>query len=327
MRALNLKAGCMLLAATLLVSCAPGYDPSTGLGKNAVIDAVNIALSNNECSKAIELIDPVYESAYTDNRVRMVRAAAYACKANFNFFTLVGDMQSNIDKLVTNEVWQLITQWFPATTAATDRVVEGAEGSTDALLSALQPGQVLVPAALFKTDTYNPRSGNFSDRTGDANTYLAFISMATIGGYHNRYGNPDPTTFKKQKILPWNTATATDMTTYGCGYASALVNFADSLEGAESSVSGVLGDAISKMKTAIQTLVYNACDAGCRGLGSGSAGSVPSGCQPSNITCSGCPTALRDRTACKATITDPASCAAAGIVDVMNVSQFGWQGP
>ena len=255
------------LSLLLLGACSSALDGSSALSKQAVIDAVNIALSENDCSKAIGIIEPVFNSANVDNKIRLARASAYACAANFNFFKLVGILEANTAKLQTNEIWNVMTQSFPSDPANVyDRVVEGAAGATDALLASIRPNTVLLTNYLFNSGGPNPESGNYADRTDESNVYLTFLSMASIGGYHNRFGSPDSTSFKKGNDLPWTTATTAGMDTSGCGYASAVVNFADALGGIQNAATGSLATSLDKVRQVFQTLIYGACNAGCLGV-------------------------------------------------------------
>lgn len=324
------------LAGFALVSCSVALDGSSELSKQAVIDSVNIALSERDCNKAIGIVEPVYNSPNVDNRIRLVRAAAYACAANLNFFELIAKLQANTAKLPSNQVWNVFTEAFPSDpTDPYDRVIEGAEGATDALLASLRPNSVLLSNYLFNLASPNPSSGQYTDRTDDSNVFLTFVSMATIGGYHSRFGNPNPVTFNKRNILPWNTATALDMDTDGCGYASSLVNFADALGGIQKATTGSLATTLESMRSIFQGLIYGACDVGCHAGAVGIevdgvtpvAGWVPSECTVAGGSCAGCPPTLRNRTSCLKRNSDINSCAAAGIVNFMNKHSLGWAGP
>ena len=77
----------------LATACgAPAMDASTDIGKQAILDQVNQDLSIQDCSDALALIKPVYNSANTDNDVRMAMAESYACAAGFNLFDTVNNL-------------------------------------------------------------------------------------------------------------------------------------------------------------------------------------------------------------------------------------------
>ncbi len=322
------------MAVVGLLGCGrPAMDPATKQGKAAILDEVSLLLTNNECEKAIKIIDPVYNSSLSDNEVRLARASAYACAAGFNFFSFLATLQNNKELVASPVLWQILTREFPSTlTDPLDRRVEAAEGSIDALLASIREYGVIAPLYLFNTNTFNPQTQLWSDRTGDSNIYLTFLSMAAIGSYQHRYGSPNTTNYKKGANLPWTTANATDMDTIGCGYASALVNFADALGGFEEATSGEVAKTIGSVKTLFQQVIYGACEIGCmNSVGVDVDGSVIaswnlSGCT-ANVHCASCPYALRDRTSCTGTVSNVSSCAAAGLVNFMNTHTLGWQGP
>lgn len=305
----------VLALAMVLSGCgSANYDPASSLGKQAILDAVALQLSQQNCSGAIAQLKPVYNSADTDNRVRLMMASAYGCSAHINLFQFIGDLATNSGSLATGGFWAFLATEFPSTIA--DRVPESAQLAQDALQSVLDPGGVILTNNMFNVKTFNPAAYNIQDRLNDANAYLFFVTMAAIGGIENRYGNPYPNG-KKGNNLPWSTPASLDPTTNqgadGCAYASAIVNFADSLGALASTTSGTLQTTISSLKTTFQSGIYTACDQGCTIL-----------CGLSS--CPKCPTALRDRTSCTGLATDASSCAAAGIATFVNTTPVvGWQ--
>ncbi len=322
----------MGLSIAAFTGCGASSDATTL--RRAAIDSANLSLSQLKCGDAIRAIDPIYNSESTDNEVRLVRASAYACSSGMNFFQLLDDLSKNTSKLASAEIWQLFTQLFPSDLSdAQDRVVEGAQGATDALLASIRNDAVITNSTIFDAESFNPKSMSYDDRTADSNIYLTFVSMAAIGGYNNRYGDPDPTTFKKGNPLPWVTASATDMATDGCGYASSVVNFADALGGLADAAQGELATKLITMRDTFQALIYSACQAGCTNTigkdlnGADVAGWLPSGCTVTNGSCARCPLTLRDRSTCTGRTSNIESCAAAGIINFMNTHPLGWQGP
>jgi hypothetical protein len=280
----------LLGVASLMASgCGRGsLDPSTARGKRAILDEAALLLSEERCEEAIELIKPVYNSLYTDNDIRMMMASTYGCSANLNFFSLIGEVGTQSATIIAGGLWSFMAEQFPSTDA--DRVPEAGQLAQDALQAVISPSAVVLSNGLFNTDTFNPGAYSVDDRLLNATAYLFFTSMATMGGLENRNGNP----------LPWTDPTLVDED--GCAYASAVVNFADSLTGLETVTQGQLKTAISGMKSAFQTLIYANCDYGCTTI-CGIAGGCPT-----------CPKELRNRTSCTSVATDPASCAAAGII-------------
>jgi hypothetical protein len=193
----------------------------------------------------------------------------------------------------------------------------------DALQSVLIPGQVIVPAYETNATTFNPGSTLVSDRTTDSNFYLFFMTLAAIGGLENRYGAPDAS-YNKTQNLPWTTAAT--VTDDGCEFASAIVNMVDALEASISNMTGGLATGAQNIETAFSATINLACHYGCTNTVPPIAGWQASGCTVTT-DCSTCPLSLRDRTQCvfNTVPTDQTSCAAAGIVNMVNVSPVGWQ--
>ncbi|MEK6705060.1 MAG: hypothetical protein AABZ06_04680 [Bdellovibrionota bacterium] len=283
------------------------FDKSNEQGKQAIIDATRILLSKNDCSSALSQIEELYGSQYTDNDVRMTIASAYGCSAGINFFRLLGDISLNAPYLAGPPFWSLVAKLFPSVSKTEDRVVEAALLGTEALMATLHYGAIVLPTSLINADGFNPGSMIASDRTTDSNIYMVFMTMAALGGLENRYGVPDSTTHVKTTNLPWTSATASGMTTDGCAYASSAINFSDAVGEVAGSVSGNLATAFEVLDTIVKATVYASCEIGCQACNL-------------NYHCVGCPTELRDRTKCAGTTTDLPSCAAAGIVNMVNAA-------
>jgi len=353
----RLRVAFCALALLVLSSCGSALmDGSTPESKQAVLDAVNIALSTGQCAKAISIIEPVYNSKYSDNDIRLSRATAQVCAAHLDFFSLLGNIAENASDLTGGLFWNLLTQLFPSnvqTIDPTDRVLEGAENSMDALMSIINVGQVLVPTYEVDATGFNPISLIYSDRSNDANAYMTFVSMAAIGSFQSRYGAPDSTNnYKRTKLLPWTTATASGMSTDGCQYASSLVNFVDSMGVLSTTYTGAGASSIQTLLKTFQQGIYLACEIGCHNLpgvsttGTAITSWVPAGCpnlaaslptlDPTTISttglpddlCSTCPLLLRNRSACTGLADDPASCAAAALISFINYEPLlGWTLP
>lgn len=308
---------------------APTPDLSSADGKQQIEDGVNAALTYGHCTDAVNLIKPLYDSSNTDDNVRMLTASAYGCDADVDFLPLLGEVVSNISTLSSGP-YTLFTQLFPSTIGQ-DYVVEGALYATDALQATLNPGAVVLVPYQVNPGTYNVGSVWGPDRTSESNLYMIFIEMAAIGGIQNRYGNPDPTTFAKGNDLPWVEGDLMDAN--GAAYAASILNFYDAINAAGSGLPTGVGTALSKIATVSIEALNFACDAGCLGTPSGvteTAAVEPSGgwhdtqCRISG-GCATCPQSLRDRTKATFTNTDEISCAAAGIVNFINVQPLlGW---
>ena len=290
---------------------APRQDFSDPNGRDAVIEAINDALTIKDCATAISLVEPWYASTYTGNDARMLRAASHGCHLGINFFSLLGEIATT--NLTGTAFWQAMAQFFPSTLG--DGKTESSWYATDALQATVKPGTVFTPSLEINTTTTNVGSLVASDHTDDANIYLTLVSMGTIGTIEWRYGIPSATTFKKSVPLPWTAFDLVDTT--GCSYVSAMLNILDALQAVQTSTQGShLSQALSSVIILKTTLFDPGCTAGCVTCG---------------LVCNGCAASLRTRTACQ--ITTPATksvenCAVAGLVSAINTDPtYGWLGP
>lgn len=329
-------------------SCsAPRFDQSTLAGKAAILDAVNVALSKEDCSSAITAVEELYNSIYTDNRVRLARASAYACRAGLgNFFQFIGKLADPTNYPLAPVpaegayFWRSMAKIFylETTNDAGAAVVDtnnlnvrlqASWNATDALLASLKIPWTAIPlSSRVNTETNNVGSLNAGDRTDDSNLYLIFVSMSTIGILEDLYGYvattpPNQTTFKKgQKLAAstwpangWETAANVDV--YGCSYAASILNLKDSITSVSASLpTGTLKTSL----TAISDILDN-FDATCSAA-----------CTVCGYSCSECPRFLRSRDSCAADATSTndeiARCAAAAIATLVNTSAVvGWVGP
>ncbi|OFZ18953.1 MAG: hypothetical protein A2X94_13470 [Bdellovibrionales bacterium GWB1_55_8] len=293
---------CALLVLSF-VRCGTDYDTSTIDGRRATLDAAQIHLSEGECTEAIEKLEGIYKSASVDNEVRMITASAYACVANVNFFKMIGELVENSPLLGGGAFWSLLAKLFPSPASdPDDKAVEGAILASDALMATLKPGAVILPESYIDPEGFNPGATLASDRADDANLYLLFVSLAAIGAMENRFGAPDATYLG---TLPWQAGDHVDMETDGCAFASSVLNFVDTVGSVANSSSPELGAALLTLKTGIADGMDAACTAGCFVCG---------------LVCDGCPITLRNRRSCTGLLTDKNSCAAAGIVNLVNAS-------
>ena len=295
-----------------LDSCSkatPGASDS--LSVQAALDITNIALTHGDCATALTTLLPVYNSSSTSNTVRQAMASVYGCSAGVNFFGLVDKITNGASKLGNSNFWTLPPSFFPSTSA--DRVVESAEYATDAIQATITPGRVLSTPNQHNTTTSNPASDDYTDRVADANTYLFFVSLASVGGLQSRYGKPD-SNFLPTQALTWTTASLT--VGDGCAFAASVLNFFDSMHETKTQVNASLATEFATIYSAFSPALAQACDYGCKGTLSGTMdwGGTASGCAIA-AGCSSCPTTLRDRGSCTGAVTDANSCAAAGIVN------------
>jgi hypothetical protein len=346
------------LVPLLATSCGLSATPSdsSDQGKQAILDDVNIYLDTGNCSSALIEVLPLYNSANSDNNVRYSIASVYGCFAGVNFFQFVLNLATAGVTSSPSVLWEFLAKQYPSTDPVinpADKKVESAGFGMDALMAMVSPGQVLIPADLFNVGTNNPGSLLDTDRTGDANLYLLFLAMASVGASENRAGaNANGTPTNTGTPLPWVTSSTSGMSTEGCEYASAMVNLADALSTAPTT--GQLGTTLtsldnfienasyagSKVGVPLQQLIYDACNYGCQNqvpLGPSSPGATgesaalnsegnwsATACGSDTGVCPGCPLLLRDRNNCAGTTNDQVSCAAAGVINMMNQSAFGW---
>jgi hypothetical protein len=290
-----------------------GYSTSEGtvantLEKQAAIAAVNLALSTSDCTTALTRILPLYNSTNTDNDIRNATAAAYGCQANINFFKLLGDFTSFGGDFSGSGFWEFMTYEFPSTSSPDDRRPIAAEYGIDALFSILNPGTILIPSLTVNSSTDNPGSMLVDDRSSDSNAYLTFMSMALMGSLQSRYGLPG-SDHKQTVALPWSVSTNTKGD--GCAFVSGLLNFYDGLTYIQQSAPSNIASIYSEIATLLNGGLSAACQAGCMLCGG-------------SVSCTECPTTLRDRSSCTGLATDVNSCAAAGVINFVNTS---WDGP
>jgi len=135
---------------------------------------------------------------------------------------------------------------------------------------------------------------------------MMFLSMALMGSLGYRYGLPD-SSGNKTVNLPWSDVTKTNGD--GCTYASAFLNFKDSIGFLSLKSSGSLQTLYQSINQFIGLALDQACSFGCLSCG---------------VSCTSCPIQLRNRTLCTGVSTDIYSCAASGIAHFVNQV---WIGP
>lgn len=336
-----LRTGIVLISVVLFSACEGDFDPTSASGKAAIIDEVNNALTAQDCTRAIERIEPLYASDQTDNEVRLLRSSAYACAGGFNFLQTVENLTTS--NVIGNEFWRTLTRLFPA--ARTDTRMESNFIALESVLTPLLLGaQTPIEYQVFP-GSRNPGSVNVLDRIPEANAYLPFLSMAVVGNVQNRYGKLDSQTFAatyaKLQDLPWTTSGLTNAEPTGCSYASAVVNMVDGINAILPYVSSNIASTLSSISTQFETLINRACKLGCAAIAAAdpdplwtSAYAYPTGCTftkaEATALCGKCPLLLRSRQGCAGEPSDvarnAAACAAAGIVIFVNEDPLaGWQ--
>jgi hypothetical protein len=328
---------CLALAA--LQGCgAPTPDDSSANGQQQILDAVDVALSSQQCTTATSLILPLYNSSYSDDAIRMKTASAYGCSAGIDFFGLVGQIVTDSGQLALSSsgtgLWSLMAELFPSQTGQ-DYKMEGAFYATDALEAVLNTGVLVLPENQVNAGTSNVGSVLAEDRTIDSNLYLLFVAMAGIGTVESRYGGTLEANFNKGAALPWTSVAA--MNADGCGLAASVLNFFDAIAQAESELPTNLDKTLTQLN-GVTALLDKACAYGCSNTSPDSDTVVNKAIFDPNSTwvlsganlgtpCTVCPFSLRNRSSCTGVATDVNSAAAAGLINFLNNSVAGWPGP
>lgn len=287
----------------ILGSCgSPGYDSTQTIANSILIsgtvEQVNVSLSKQACYAALTDIEPLFNSVNTNNQIRMAMAASYGCSAKVNIFQIISDLARGTN-LGGSGLWKFFATEFSSVASPDDKVPTAAGLGIDAAMAAVYSGAILVPGLEINSTTHNPGSLLYTDRIGDANSYITFLSMALIGSLLSRGGLPDPVTHVKTVPLPWQSANLTEGD--GCALASGLLNFFDGID----AISRASPANIRPTYVTISTFLSGAMDVAC-GLG------CSFFCADASL-CTACPPTLRDRNSCTGSFTDPNSCAAAGI--------------
>lgn len=295
-------------ALIFILSCADYSSQSTSdpVLKFAAIDAAKIALSQGDCGRALAKITPFYQSIDTDNTVRLMSAAAYGCFAKVNLFKIIQDLVSFSGDFSGSGFWEFIAMEFSSVAYPDDKVTQSGFNATDALLSVIHFGNILLPAYLVNSSSPNPGSLLVGDRQNESNFQLIFVSMSVMGSLLSRYGQPLPN-YHKSIPVPWSVATS--MKGDGCAFSAGLLHFSDAVSWSAASLSSEIAPFFSSIQSLLNTVLNTGCSLGCTACG---------------LTCTACPVNLRDRTSCSGVATDINSCAAAGIAAVVNAS---WNGP
>jgi hypothetical protein len=302
----------LLLLSSVLASCAAiREDPSSSAGKQAILFKVNSALTRGDCATAIAGIEPLYNSPYSDDEVRRLRASAHACHAGINFFSFIGELASGT--FAANTLWSTITKPF-AQTAGTAARVQSSFYSTDALLAMLTPGAVIASVNRIEEDPYNLGSSAIGDHPDEAQLYLVLTSMATIGTVHTKLGaNASTGAPSSPTSFTWTSLASVDQE--ACGYASSVLMLFDSLGAVGSSYSQLssVASTAATVSATMGAVCQLACQTYCPTLSA------------AGLCTSSCPSTLRHRTSCDRltpTTEDLEACGALGVISAM---EAGWQ--
>lgn len=308
----------LLVIATLALSCAPpAFDVSSSLGRRAIVDETYRLIKNGRCDLAIDRIEPLYNSTYSDNGIRMARASAHACLAGVSFFDLISALvAANIGGSINN-LWPVLSEQFPSNVS--DTKTESSWEAGDALMAMLSPGKTLASSYQINAGTHNEGSTRVTDRVIYANTFLIFTSMSTIGTLLKRYSAASDNSQAapvgySAALFPsgWadvNTAVP-NFNEEACSFAGAMITMVETISAAATEFGGANADTLNAIAGGLN--LNAACQAGCAAC-AGAGGTA---------NCTACPATLQKRDSCGQTLNDNNACAAAGIAAVVDAS---WQ--
>ncbi len=303
----------LLVVLSALSSCAKApYNINDPRSRREMIIDTQLALTTNDCVSAIEISKLLYYSKYSDNEIRMLYASAQACNAGVILYDVLDELLL-ADLSNADTIFRSLVRIFPSRTS-TDSRFQSAVYSVLSLQTILKTGVVVGVADSIKDGEFNPGSLLTRDRTSDANTFLVFISMASIGTALNRYGfnsNDDPATlnYAQQVNLPWTTRVLVqgDTTNAACDIASGFLNMTDSINAVVALMDGSTASVLSSINSILVPAITLAMNNRCTADG-GTA-----------LQCSVAQARLRYRGACQENAFSASS--AAGVIEGINA---GW---
>lgn len=252
-----------------LLGCGRGnWDLSNETDRKIIIQEIRNALTAQNCASALEMSKLLFESPYTDNNIRLLYASAQGCNIGISMYNLVDDLQT-ADFSSIDAIFKTMVRLFPSK-LANDSRYESAVIAQDILQSALLPGTVVSTVDRTFAGTQNPGSVRSRDRAQDANIFLAFTSMATVGTGLNRWGYnaaTDPATlgYAQQQNLPWNSLVTLrgDSTRSSCAIPSGLLNMLDAIQETINVSPGPLSNALTAVIANLQNSTSVAAHASC----------------------------------------------------------------
>ena len=335
-----------VVCGALLAGCG-STDPGLAdlQGRQGILDSARISLSAGKCDDAIETLEPLYESEYSDNDTRELYASAKACKAGMDNF--LGQIL-----LVVENAADLVGPgglWRAAIVMYNDEDPEVAEDqfttlfdASDALKAMIPDRDVVSLPNRLNFDSPNPASLLATDRIDNSNFFQIFVSLGLLGYLESRYGAPDFSDFSRGQILGQQGATDTlgwrdadNIDEAACGFAGEAVTLIDSILATADTLPDSVGDTLGSVASLYGSILDTACDYGCRGYND----LVPlpgltltdfsvTGCTFTDQRCQGdgtrpCLAQLRDRKFCATRddttdLDDAARCAAAGVATLVS---------
>jgi hypothetical protein len=263
-----------------------------------MINEVENALTRGDCTTALIHSTRLYESQYTDNRIRMLYVSSQGCRAGINMYQVYEELLSLSS---ANPIGEFV-RIFPSST--TDSKLQSTWAAVDALQTVMLPGAVVATADRTAPNSFNRGSVLTQDLTEDARIYGFFLSMALLGASGNRFGNPSPT-YGQGIDYTWTTKVLVQADTTGtaCSLATGLLLFLDSAQFIQSKLPSSSASAVGAA-LGVLNAVTTFGDAKCL-LAIGSAS-----------VCSAAKQRLLYRGACEET--DAAAAYAAGLIEGLN---------
>lgn len=214
------------------LSCGNRFDLSTERGRQARIDEANFFLSNAECSRAHEAIDPLYNALeHRTEEVVLIKASAYACAGGYKLLTIAGNLGG------APNVYSALAKSMPNSLG---------DGKITALYQALD--------VLTNSNTVL----NASNRSKSRNDYMVFLQLGVIGAVLSAYGSPSSTGAQGANLAYANPRVGTDMSNVdACSLAVAMSAISDSYSN-------------SNLSDADSTAAKNSLNAACVAAGLGS---------------------------------------------------------
>lgn len=201
--------GLLALLSLNFISCGNRYDLSTERGRRSRIDDANFHLSKGQCGAAAEAIDPLYDSIYVTDEVRIIKASAFACFARYKMLNFVSNFAGATD------FFQAMVKSLDSTTG---------DNARSSLYSAVD---VL---------TVNGTVMNGTARSRAVNSFMVFLQFGVISSILRNYGSPT-TDGAQGAVLVYETAGLNpvgEMTNPdACALAAAFSFISDSYDNSE----------------------------------------------------------------------------------------------
>ncbi len=217
-----------------------------------MMNEVENALTRGDCTTALIHSTRLYESPYSDNRIRMLYVSSQGCRAGINMYEVYEEL-TNLNAMNPLAEFVRIFSSLPS-----DTKMQSTWFAMDALQSVLIPGTVVSLPDRTLSQSFNPGSINYQDLTSDAKVYGLFLSMATLGTTLNRKGNLATTELDWVKVGVSNQTkfnnVSNDTSEAACSIASAYLMFLDSAGAIQNMLPAAPAAAVSLAVTTLSTV-------------------------------------------------------------------------